>query len=72
MLGSEQVQSADYDAVVTISHQVATTPGVHPIAVDKRASFDAHFSRGIGRREASNQGILRRAKTLKNHGLTIS
>ena len=26
----------DYDAVVTISHQVATTPGVHPVAVDKR------------------------------------
>lgn len=25
-----------YDAVVTISHQVATTPGVHPIQVDKR------------------------------------
>ena len=26
----------DYDAVITISHQVATTPGVHPVAVDKR------------------------------------
>ena len=25
-----------YDAVITISHQVATTPGVHPVAVDKR------------------------------------
>ena len=26
----------DYDAVVTISHQVATTPGFHPITVDRR------------------------------------
>jgi hypothetical protein len=26
----------DYDAVVTISHQVATTPGVPPVAVDRR------------------------------------
>ncbi len=26
----------EYDAVVTISHQVATTPGVHQVAVDKR------------------------------------
>jgi hypothetical protein len=26
----------DYDAVITISHQVATTPGVHPVAVDRR------------------------------------
>ena len=25
-----------YDAVITISHQVATTPGVHPVTVDKR------------------------------------
>jgi hypothetical protein len=25
-----------FDAVITISHQVATTPGVHPVAVDKR------------------------------------
>lgn len=25
-----------YDAVITISHQVATTPGVHPVNVDKR------------------------------------
>lgn len=26
----------DYDAVITISHQVATTPGVHPVSVDRR------------------------------------
>lgn len=26
----------DFDAVITISHQVATTPGVHPVAVDRR------------------------------------
>jgi hypothetical protein len=25
-----------FDAVITISHEVATTPGVHPIALDKR------------------------------------
>ena len=25
-----------YDAVITISHQIATTPGVHPLVVDKR------------------------------------
>jgi hypothetical protein len=25
-----------FDAVITISHQVATTPGVHPVAIDKR------------------------------------
>ena len=25
-----------FDAVITISHEVATTPGVHPVAVDKR------------------------------------
>ena len=25
-----------YDAVITVSHQVATTPGVHPVAVDRR------------------------------------
>ena len=25
-----------YDAVITISHQVATTPGVHPVTVDGR------------------------------------
>ncbi len=25
-----------FDAVITISHQVATTPGLHPVAVDKR------------------------------------
>jgi hypothetical protein len=25
-----------FDAVITISHQVATTPGVHPVTVDKR------------------------------------
>ena len=25
-----------YDAVITISHQVATTPGVHPVTVDRR------------------------------------
>jgi hypothetical protein len=25
-----------YDAVITISHQVATTPGVHPVPVDRR------------------------------------
>jgi hypothetical protein len=26
----------NFDAVITISHQVATTPGVHPVSVDKR------------------------------------
>jgi hypothetical protein len=26
----------DYDAVITISHQVATTPGVHPVVIDRR------------------------------------
>jgi hypothetical protein len=26
----------DFDAVITISHQVATTPGVHPVPVDRR------------------------------------
>jgi hypothetical protein len=26
----------EYDAVLTISHQVATTPGVHPVVVDRR------------------------------------
>ncbi len=26
----------DYDAVISISHQVATTPGVHPVTVDRR------------------------------------
>jgi hypothetical protein len=26
----------NFDAVITISHEVATTPGVHPVAVDKR------------------------------------
>ena len=25
-----------FDAVITISHEVATTPGVHPVSVDKR------------------------------------
>ncbi len=25
-----------YDAVITISHQVAATPGVHPVTIDKR------------------------------------
>jgi len=25
-----------FDAVITISHEVATTPGVHPVAVDRR------------------------------------
>ena len=25
-----------FDAVITISHQVATTPGVHPVTIDKR------------------------------------
>ena len=26
----------NFDAVITISHQVATTPGVHPVSVDRR------------------------------------
>jgi hypothetical protein len=26
----------EFDAVITISHQVATTPGVHPVQVDRR------------------------------------
>jgi hypothetical protein len=42
-LGTEQVshyldiaKEQGFDAVITISHEVATTPGVHPVAVDKR------------------------------------
>ena len=29
-------RSNEFDAVITISHQVATTPGVHPVQVDRR------------------------------------
>ena len=42
-LGADQVamyldvaREHGYDAVITISHQVATTPGVHPVTVDGR------------------------------------
>lgn len=42
-LGVEQVshyldiaREQGFDAVITISHEVATTPGVHPVLVDKR------------------------------------
>ncbi len=32
----EIARDEGYDAVITISHQVATTPGVHPVTVDRR------------------------------------
>ncbi len=50
----QRLSVADAQAAAALNSIVAQAAFSRPIAVDKRARSDAHFSRGIGRREASN------------------